>query len=829
MVFTGRLIAAPGIPADAWNAIFAAFTTQAGSTWGDYVTKLDNDASYLGQLGLNVADVSKLLPFQLMQADGICPIQTLASSVDASVLAPGLPLTFSRSYGERISQRYALGPLGRGWSHNWQYSLQVGSDGTVTIFGPGGSQRIFQPDERGGYFNQVGDYATITQFGGAYTLTEKSGLLYYYQPNGSLAYIQDLNNNRISLGYTGGLLTSLTHSSGQNIQFGYNAVGLIQTVSDQFGHQTVLAYDAANEHLVGAQYFDGRTATYTYNTTGPLTQLHALTGSATSCCNWRYFNYDSLGRLTGTALPDNAEALTLAYGTGAQVVVTDALGNPTQFFYNNNGFLEKTEDALGNLVQLSFDNNYNLVSVIDPAGRSYNYEYDSLGNLIQSTDPLGDISQFTYTSAHNCLASVTDAKGNTTQYDYDSYGNLTSITYADASAESWSYNSLGEAETWSNRRAHTTSYTYDTDGRITGKHFIDGSATLYLYDAQENLTNTTTYSTTFAPLESVNMTYDFGDRLAHLIYPSGQFLQFGYDSNNRRISSVDQLGHMLLYNYDAAGRLQSLTNELSDLVVQYQYDPAGRVVVKTLGNGMFTTYQNDSSGQLLSMSNFLGDCTIISIYNYTYDSRGRRTTMATLDGHWTYTYDDIGRLTQANYTALGTNVPNQSFVYKYDALGNRTSTVENGVTNAYAANGLNENLASGATTYVFDPDGNLVKESSLVGTNVYTYSDEDRILSLTTPQGTTTYSYDGLGNRLGVTNRGTGTRYMVDPAGLGNVVGEYDEFGNLIANYAYGNTLLSRTEASEDSAYYAFRRNWKCGPTHYKRRNRCEQLRLWSI
>src|ERR1039458_1603235 len=167
---------------------------------------LDNDAFYLGQLGLNVVDSSDLLAFKCIQADGFCPLRTLASSVDASVPTPGLPLTFSRSFGERISQRYAFGPFGRGWSHNWQYSLQQGSDGTITIFGPGGSQRIFQPDTRGGYFAQAGDYGTLAAAGGgAFTLTEKSGLLYYYRADGKLGYVQDLNDNMITLAYGGNL------------------------------------------------------------------------------------------------------------------------------------------------------------------------------------------------------------------------------------------------------------------------------------------------------------------------------------------------------------------------------------------------------------------------------------------------------------------------------------------------------------------------------------------------------------------------------------------------------------------------------------------------
>ena len=185
----------------------------------------------------------------------------------------------------------------------------------MTIFGPGGSQRVFQPDIRrsGSYFTQAGDHATLTALGGgAFTLQEKSGVIYAYQADGKLSYVQDLNGNRITLGYAGSLLTMLTHSSGQSLQITYNGASRIQAVTDSLGRQTLLSYDGANEHLAGAQYFDGRTAGYTYNLTlGP--GLHALTQVASSCCNRRYFDYDAQGRLVGTHLEGNAEAITFAY------------------------------------------------------------------------------------------------------------------------------------------------------------------------------------------------------------------------------------------------------------------------------------------------------------------------------------------------------------------------------------------------------------------------------------------------------------------------------------------------------------------------------------
>ena len=52
---------------------------------------------------------------------------------------------------------------------------------------------------------------------GGYLLTEADGTVTDYNANGTLNYIQDTNGNRITAGYTGGQLTSLTASSGQSI------------------------------------------------------------------------------------------------------------------------------------------------------------------------------------------------------------------------------------------------------------------------------------------------------------------------------------------------------------------------------------------------------------------------------------------------------------------------------------------------------------------------------------------------------------------------------------------------------------------------------------
>ena len=68
---------------------------------------LDNEASYLGQLGEDVTDVSQLWGFAVQQADNaLSPVgPTLASATDDSVAIPGsLSLSFSRVFAASIER-----------------------------------------------------------------------------------------------------------------------------------------------------------------------------------------------------------------------------------------------------------------------------------------------------------------------------------------------------------------------------------------------------------------------------------------------------------------------------------------------------------------------------------------------------------------------------------------------------------------------------------------------------------------------------------------------------------------------------------------------------
>ncbi len=787
---------------EAWDNLWSNFIAQAGPTWGSYVAMLDHNAAYLGQLGQRVLDLGDLLAFEFLQADGLNPMRTLAGAADATVEAPGLPITFSRALAQSISRRYELGPLGRGWSHNWQYSLTQASDGTVTITGPGGSRRSFQPDSRNAnYFAQAGDHGMLQSLGGGrFSLQEANGLLSAFRADGNLDYVQDLNGNRITAGYGGASLISLTHSSGRSLNIAYNGAGYIQSVTDPVGRQTVYSY--AGEHLTSVRQADGSTTMYAY------ADGHKLLNISGSCCSERAFTYDPQGRLAAAWSGQTEEAVTFSYDNAGGVTVRDALNNASRFFFDHRGLMVKTDNALGHAVHLDFDENYSLARVTDPAGRSYRYDYDSRGNMISSTDPLGAITRFAFDGRWNRLSAITDAKGNGTRYNYTPQGNLQSITYADGSLERWAYDAMGLPTCWTNRRGQAITYDFGTNAQLRTKNYPRGTNAVFEYDPRGNLITASneTGRLVFA--------YDSTDRLTRIDYPFGPWLQFTYNEAGKRASSLDQLGHRLNYFYDTAGRLQSMTDEHTNRVVLYTYDPAGRLARKEVGNGMYTTYAYDAAGQVLHLVNTLSNGTIISRFDYTYDSRARRTSMDTLDGKWDYGYDDLGQLIRAVFASRNGDIPHQNLTYIYDALGNRVRTIENGVTTEYTANNMNQYTrtvaSNGQTTeYTFDADGNLISETAThngesATTNLYDYNVENRLIEMISSKGINYHVYDAHGNRVATSANGDIKKWVADPFMLTSVVAEYDASGRLLAHYNYGKTLLSHSGINTDRYDYAF-------------------------
>ena len=104
---------------------------------------LDDQATYLARYGDPVYDVGELFAAALARSAGDYVRHTLAAGLDAYSRARGLPLAFERAATDALEGRFTLGPLGYGWSHNFEHRIEQQDQQTVIIHGPGATQRRF--------------------------------------------------------------------------------------------------------------------------------------------------------------------------------------------------------------------------------------------------------------------------------------------------------------------------------------------------------------------------------------------------------------------------------------------------------------------------------------------------------------------------------------------------------------------------------------------------------------------------------------------------------------------------------------------------------------
>ncbi len=795
----------PSIPDSAWPAVFANFVANVGSTVASYHAALAADASYLSQFGEATDDVDTLLSFEIEKANAAFTAGTLVTVTPDSLPAPGMALTFTQSYQASIAGRYTEGILGFGWTTNWDISASTDSNGDAVIENQGVSFYYFK-QANGTYQDEAGDHSVLTFANGAYKLVATDGTTYQFNPNGTLAYVQDTNGNRITAGYnTAGQLVSLTDSNGESFTLTYNSSGHLSQLTDSNGLTETYGYDSTGNFLT--TYTDRYgTTTYTYVTDGTAAQDNALAEIAWSDDTHMYFTYDSEGRLIDQYRDGGADAETFTYLSPGGYTETDGDGNTTTTYFNLYGATAESIDPLGNATYYEFDSNLNLVEVDGPQGTEYTYTYDANGNLISETDPLGNTTQFAY-DANNNLTSYTDAKGNTTSYAYDSSNDLLSITYANGTEQQYTYNPLGEATSFLDAHGEAIGYTYNAQGLITQETFADGSSYSFTYDDHGNMLT--------ANGSSGTITFTYGDPsnpdlLTEVTYADGTFLKFTYNIVGQRTQSVDQTGFTVDYIYDSVGRLSELTDGSGNLIVRYTYDSAGSLIQEDMGNGTRTVYTYDGDGDVLSITNYAPDHVTVNSYDdYTYDALGKVLTDTSQEGEWTYTYDADGQLTVAVFVSSNTAVlPNQNIQYVYDAAGNRISETANGVTTTYVTNDVNQYTSSTTngvtTTYQYDADGNLISQNVGGSTTTYAFNELNELTAVSGPSLTASYGYDPLGHLVTQTVNGVTTNYQVDPTGPDNVVAAFDGSGALSAHYTYGLGLTSQVNASGVAYYYNF-------------------------
>ncbi|MBD3316819.1 MAG: PKD domain-containing protein, partial [Chitinivibrionales bacterium] len=581
-----------------------------------------------------------------------------------------------------------------------------------------------------------------------------------------------------------GRKTAETDENGNTTNYEYDALGRNTRIIDPLGNATRYAFDAQGNRT-GMTDANGNTTTWLFDDYDRVVQIIYPDGSSYS------YTYDEAGR---------------------KVRETDANGNTTAFAYDAVGNLISVTDACGGVTSYEYDANDNLIGRTDANGNAESWTYDALSRKTDHTRADGETESWTHDAEGNVLTH-TAFGGDVTGYTYDALGRLVGKEFSDGTSIVTTYTLSGQKETVT-YGGDVTSYTYDLRDRIVVRIDPDGVEVSYTWDDAGNRTSVSTSDGT------TQYVYDDLNRLLAVTDPHGRVTSYEYDAVGNRIRVINGNETSVEYTYDGRNHLTKLVNRDADNAVltsyQYELDPVGNRTKVTEENGRTVDYTYDACHRLIQegiADPVSGGGTI----EYTYDAVGNRLTkevdgavtnytynalnQLTVEGGISYTYDINGRLVGksdgAEYTSYEWNDDNRLVrvtkpdggvtEYRYDANGDRVSSITDGVVTNYV---LRDCRDCGDLSQV-------IEERDGAGNVNVRYELGDDLISRRGNGSITYYLYDGRGS----------TRMLTDAGGNATDTYTYDAFGEMLASTGTTpNTYLFTGEQYDPNARFYYLR-----------------------
>ncbi|MEQ1707983.1 MAG: RHS repeat-associated core domain-containing protein [Terricaulis sp.] len=503
-------------------------------------------------------------------------------------------------------------------------------------------------------------------------------------------------------------------------------------------------------------------ATLAYDAIGRNTRRDFVAGGGTQAVT--QYSYDSANRLECAALRMNPGVFASLPGS-ACTLSTQGSNGPDRI--SRNTYSNADEIA-------SVTSGYGTPSPIVEATSTYSAN----GLRASLADGAGNVSVFVY-DGHDRLSRLRypNASGGGTstadyeEYSYDVAGNVTQTRRRDGQLIGASYDGLGRVTLMdAPGTANDVSYAYDNFSRQTGAGALN-----YAYDQLSRLTSAV------AAQGTLSYQYDAASRRTRMNWPDGFYVTYDYDLTNamtamrengaasgagvlaslaydnlgRRVSLTRGNGAVTAYAYDAASRLQTLTQDLPgtsfDQTYGLSYNAASQVTQRSGSNAAYdlpapanttTTYADNGLNQYTSVAGATPS----------YDARGNLTAL----GGATYGYDIFNRLISA------TPAGGAAATLSYDPAG-RLAQVAGAATTRFLYDGADmiaeyngSNVLQRRAVHGPGVDEPLVWYEG-AGTADRRYLIADQLGSIVAANGNTTdiYSYDEYGQP----NAWTGARF----------------------------------------------------------------------
>ncbi|WP_085694488.1 MULTISPECIES: RHS repeat-associated core domain-containing protein [unclassified Pseudomonas] len=550
-------------------------------------------------------------------------------------------------------------------------------------------------------------------------------------------------------------------------------------VWDDAGQVTVRYADGREEayvhderaRLVRQVAADGGERLMTYDGAGRLTAEQDALGAVTE------YRYDDAGRLVALIPPQDAPT---SYEYRDGFLHRRRRGEAVWTYRRNaQGDVTEAVDPDGQVTHCHYDPQGRLLSVRYPDNGRHTFTWNDLGQLLEEALPDGGVRQYAY-DALGRQVSARNEHGAVTRRQWDPVGRLVQVTHPGGASRDYSYSAYGQVTAERDELGRITRYEYDDDlHRVSRRINPDGTRVQYRYD--------------HAQLLLTEIENESGETYSLDYTPTGLIRQeTGFD------------GRRTGYAYDRNGHLLEKTefgDDGSTLVTLYRRDTAGRLLRKTLPDGVEISYRYDLLGRLVGV-----DDSQDHPLAFEYDTQDRLTVEHQGWGTLRYAYDACGRLTRMR-------LPDNSKLDYRHAKGGALEGIDlNGapLTRHVYRSGREQQRQQGLllSEYTYDEQGRL--KAHAIGQQHhplyrrdYAYSANGNLDHIAdTRHGQRSYQYDALDRLIRVRHSRDEApeRYAHDPAGNllmqnrpgpasikgnrllsdGDRLYDYDAFGNLI-------------------------------------------------
>ena len=661
------------------------------------------------------------------------------------------------------SLRLFNGRYGYGWFFSYDIKIRKLSTGNILLIDETGRKTEYIKNGTQ-YRREIICFEDVIDQNpdGSYTRRLKDGKKYEFNLNGILTSISDTNNNTIQFEYnaSGKLpimgvskymvmltpsvialdyrLEKITDTSGRQILFNYDNNGRLSKITDPAGRETTYSYDAAN-NLVRITDPAGDFYEYSYDANHNMIGIKNPKG---------YTELQNTYDVNGHVVSQIYNGATYGFEYDIEnhtAIVTEPNLSKTFYQMNDKGNPLKIIRDYENLnitTERTYDADMNLRTEKDPRGYTTTYTWDEKGNMLTRTDPLGGVRTFTYDPDFSRIKTFTDELGRSIVFDYDDRGNLTRITDPLLKQTTIAHDpNNGDLVSITDAHNKTTCFTYNAHGYLTQILDALNYTQDFTYDILGNLS-------TYTDQNNQTTSYDYDDKnqLISITDPLNNTTRFTYDKNGNRTSVEDAKSRITNFEYNDYDRIIRITDPLANFTT-YTYDINWNLTTVTDAENNTTHKQYDLFNRVIRITDALNHETAM-----TYDASGNLLTITDAKlNTTTYTHDEINRLTKTIY-------PDNAFeLFSYYKTGTlKARTTRDSRTINYGYDNLNRLTSktypdSTQALFGYDDTGRLVSAVNPFSNIAYTYDALHRISQYTQDGKVIGYEYDGAGNKTKVT------------------------------------------------------------------------------